>query len=184
MSAYEQLHEDADSISVAPPRRRQRGCGCWVAGLLSLLLFAAAGTAGYHLTKWIAARVRGHSMPAEQPSMEPSGGSERLGIFRRPKQSAPPSVEPTHEEKRITCGLCKGTGKLSRPDWNVHMYECPVCNGTRGRSLKIRPGFTTCPNCGGMGKTAHRDDLFRSRKTQRADLCLTCRGGGVVRTDG
>ena len=83
------------------------------------------------------------------------GSSGRNGGFNGRAQTS------LLNEKTLTCGFCRGTGKKAKG------AKCPVCRGT-GR-VNIAPPAVSCAYCKGRGM---------ERRTGR--LCSVCRGKGVV----
>jgi len=94
---------------------------------------------------------------------------------------ATPSAPPACERVEVPCPLCEGSGRLSRSDRELTTYRCPVCSGRGKRTLRVRSGFRTCRDCGGLGKTGRLDDLFRTKNVYVADRCPTCKGRGMVK---
>jgi len=99
------------------------------------------------------------------------------------------------EKVKVTCVLCRGTGRSRRG-------VCPVCRGAgtvslsaptrrciycRGSGLQQRGSTLTCGVCGGVGWVTVPEDAVPCPPCGGTGMapesklpCLTCRGKGVI----
>ncbi len=78
---------------------------------------------------------------------------------------------PCQLHVRLTADMSDGTTKRARltinPGWlrdhNLHMVDCPECNGTG------KVDGEDCPKCGGTGKIADPQQAYENLAVQLAD---------------
>jgi predicted RNA-binding Zn-ribbon protein involved in translation (DUF1610 family) len=98
-----------------------------------------------------------------------------------PRQKAEvPAPPPVIQEAtpRVVCPVCSGEGQLMLRQKNRSdtPYACQACGGRGYRELSLPAGAKLCPDCGGMGKCAHKAGTRVTAKP-----CMRCNSMGYLK---